>query len=125
MRILVVGLLLVSLGNYYHNLMQGFAWGGMIVMFAQDETLEQSFSKTFSGDSLCSLCLAIEDSRGSLPENDQTDEIERSLKRELSISPVRDVQLFQSYVVLDYRTPTLIWSAQADLMPPTPPPKQV
>lgn len=93
-------------------------------MYSQNGTLEQSISKTFSGEEWCSLCIAIDDSRSSLPENDSSDNIERSLKREFFISPIRDILLFQCYSIMEHHVQTLIWEPQTDLIPPTPPPKQ-
>ncbi len=62
MRNLIHGLVLAALvatGGGYTAVLQGIAWGTMIIRYSQDSSLADGIDRTFSGKEPCQLCQRI------------------------------------------------------------------
>ena len=57
-RILVAVSLMLSIGLHW-DLLQIVAWGGMLVKYAQDGSIQDAIEKTFDGEHPCPMCKAI------------------------------------------------------------------
>lgn len=64
----VVVLLCLSLGLHW-ALLQGIAWTGMLISFAQEGTVIEAVEKTFDGQHGCALCAKVK--KGSGPDQGQ------------------------------------------------------
>lgn len=61
-RTFVSAALVLSIGLHW-NFLQVVAWGGMIVKYAQEGSLQGAIEKTFDGEHPCCLCKAIKKGR--------------------------------------------------------------
>jgi hypothetical protein len=63
-KVLCVVLLTLSLGMHW-ALLQSVAWVGMVVSYAQDESLPTALAKTFDGKHPCKICRAVAEGKRS------------------------------------------------------------
>lgn len=67
---MLVLVLALSLGLHW-ALLQTVAWTGMLVRYAQTDSLAIAVSKTFDGDHPCPLCVAVEQGRAAERQQDK------------------------------------------------------
>jgi hypothetical protein len=57
-----VALLILTLGLHW-ALLQGVAWAGMLITYAQEASLQEAVAKTFDGQHPCPLCKVVKQGR--------------------------------------------------------------
>lgn len=63
-KVAVILAVALSVGLHW-VLLQGVAWTGMFVSFAQETTLREAFTKTFDGKNPCRICKLVREGQQS------------------------------------------------------------
>lgn len=122
--VLTLAAWLLATGSQW-DLVQTYGWGRMIVSYSRSMPLRQAVQQTFSGETLCGVCLAVQAAKQQ--QDDQGAKIPgpKAPEKIFVVNPAR-VRVFASpaaqCVGLVSDWPGL---ASADLSaPPGPPPRQ-
>jgi len=110
---LLILALTISLGAHWAFL-QSIAWAGMLYSNAQETTLSEAVTLTFSGNKPCSLCKAIEKGKAQ----------ERQAEQE-TIQPSKDLKLELPLQGFELRAPVvecpgLLSAVPRSCIPPQP-----
>ncbi|MFM8470167.1 MAG: hypothetical protein ACKODH_09390 [Limisphaerales bacterium] len=100
-------------------LLQGVAWTGMFVSFAQQTTLREAFTKTFDGKNPCRICKLVR-------EGQQSEKAKESILPLVKIESLPCATAFVLIPPVPFPSPNV--SDQDALpraeSPPTPPPRR-
>jgi hypothetical protein len=111
-------LLAIAIGGHW-AILQSLAWAGMIVNYAQTDSVREAFSKTFDGKHPCAVCKFVQ-------HGTQNEKKPQAFKSMPKLDPMiqSDVPVFES------RAPFPICSTDEPILlsrrylPPIPPPRQ-
>jgi len=118
-KILLVAALICSLGLHW-GLLQSAAWVRMVVVYAQNSTLNEAVSKTLDGKHPCSLCKAIAKGKRSEKKPDTSD-----ATKKLDFSYAAILLVFQSPEQYSEIRSHNEAGALLNVSPPVPPPRQL
>ena len=118
--LLVAGLL--ATGSEW-DLVQTFAWGRMIAGYSRTMSLEAAIAKTFTPETMCTLCRAVAAAKEQAAKDPAAPVVKPLGKIVLVCSPTR-LAVFDSRFSLDRLVPppTALVSAERPA-PPSPPPR--
>lgn len=115
-------ILAVLFGTQAHlALMQGVAWGGMLLSYSAESGIEQGIQQTFDGDHPCPLCTLVEDVRQADPGTGDELSIQKSVQRLLAMTS-RPESTLQPNNFLRPVDDQRVLHRGSDPEPPTPPP---
>lgn len=116
-KVAVILAVALSLGVHW-ALLQGVAWAGMVVSFAQETSIQEAVTKTFNGKNPCRLCKLVR-------EGQQSEKTKESLLPVLKIESLPCAAVFVLTPPVPLSSPTApdeTASPRAE-SPPSPPPR--
>jgi hypothetical protein len=114
---LLVSALCFSLGLHW-ALLQGIAWTGMVVSYAENSSLSEAVAKTFDGRHPCKICKIVTEGKKS----EQRQDVQKpALKLETSLPATQVVLFHPSFISPPAALPDS--PLARSLTPPTPPPR--
>jgi len=111
--------LIVSIGGYWAFL-QSIGWVGMILSYAQQDSVLVALEKTFNGQNPCRICQAVKEGKHAEKNN-----LLLKVETKLELWVIRRSAFFHPPLPLLALPAPLAAVPQLCETPPTPPPRQV